>query len=264
MLKYLLTSFLMLLLPGQVFSENSQFLHPLRISAGGLYSKIHVNGSIDENSEPSLYERNRNLSLEGEWKVMDYLSIGGGGGRTKYESSGNAPITQTDRWFGAIKFARETGNQSNGTLIGAGVKVFDRMIGQSPRYNAAPDLYIVRPNLAFGYRWNGLEILTELAIQSETNTSFREEPRQEFQRHYQAGLSLAYRISDNVNLYLEMEYREPYEKSITPWNRFWNVYPGFAWKPYGNGMISASFLVPIRMESTSWDHGLKLGYYHFF
>lgn len=247
-----------------ILGVDSKFEHPLRIEPASVYSKIRVDGSIAEGRQQNTYQKDKNLSFEGEFKFLEYFSVKGGGGKTWYQATDTQPINQWDRWNLGLKFATETGGRDGRLVFGGGVRIFNRQIGEHPRFDIAPDLYLVRPQLSFGFGVGDFEMIFDGSFQTETNSRFREGPKEEFRRHYQGGLSISQKISESIRIFVETEYREPYHKRIDQNTRGWYWYPGISIAPYDGGRITASFQFPVSKEEHLYDRGLRLSFFHFF
>lgn len=246
-------------------SADSTFAHPLQVEPVTVYKKVRVDARGVENRESGNYDRQRNVSFEAEWSFLDMFSVKGGGGAAKYESTGNKPSTLTDRWNLGLKFGKSFGGESFRFGVGAGMRLFNKQTGASPYYQNAPDLYLVKPSFSLGMGFGALDIVAEMSLVSETNPSFHEKVKQDFRRHYVKGLSVSYGLDNNqVRLFLETLYYEPYDKRVDKNIDSWYMCPGISYKLYESGFITASAQVPMRNELYTWDRGLKISYFHFF
>lgn len=255
---------LFFLLQISIIAQESKFEHPLRIEPASVYTKVRVDGSIAENHQLATYQKDKNLSFEGELKFLEYFSVKASGGKTWYQTTNTKPLNQWDRWNLGLKFAKESGSRNGRVVFGGGVRLFNRQVGEHPRADIAPDLYLVRPHLSFGFGFGDFELILEGAFQTETNRRFKEGPKEEFKRHYQGGLSISQRISDSFRLFIETEYREPYDKKVDLNTRGWYWYPGISFTPYEKGRITASFQFPVSKEDYLYERGMRLSFFHFF
>jgi hypothetical protein len=262
--KFIVIFFILFLGTLSIYSESSGFSHPLIVEPVGIYNKVRLDGQASDNRESNIYEREIKGSFEGEYKLGNYFSIKGNAGVKKFDSSKSASISNSDRYSLAVKFASEHGNSDFRFSWGATLRGYSMFKGQYPKSESSGDLYLIRPSLSFGIGIQKLEIISELSVQSETNSSFKEGPRQEFKRNYLAGLSFSYPLGDKWIFFLETEYKEPYEKKIDLKIRSWNSYPGLSYKLYSSGILSVSVQVPIQSDSYNWDRGMKISYFHFF
>jgi hypothetical protein len=245
-------------------SQEPSFTYPLRIESGALYNMIRFNASMNENKESNYYLKNRNANIEGEVKFLNLVSIQIGTGFTRINETKMNVINFYDRTNIGIKISKEFGSLENKFLVGLGIKGYDKIHSKINYYQNDPNLYLINSSLFFGYKFKNFEILTNLSLLSETNSKFKENQNQEFERYYLAGISLSYKISENTRIFAETEYREPYERKITSYYRFWNVYPGVSYNIFNNNQINFSILIPIRGDKNNFDHGFKLGYYFYF
>lgn len=245
-----------------LYAESSDFGHPLRIEPAGIYNKIKVDGTYTDRRTEKTFEKDRNLSLEGELIFLDRFSIKGGGGATKYNSTNSNPIVQNDRIHLGLKYANESGGKLR-FVWGGGVRVFNKQIGEHPRFDVAPDLYLVRPNLSLGLGLGIFEFQADLSMQSETNTKFREVDNRDFRRFYQAGGLVSVNLGD-LRLLLESEYRVPYDKQVDSRSRFWNAYPGISYKIFDKSMITLSGQFPINGEVGEQGRGFRFSFFQFF
>jgi hypothetical protein len=246
----------------QLSAENSEFGHPLRIEPAGIYNKVKVDGTYTEKKADKIFEKDRNLSVEGELIFLDRFSIKGGGGATKYNSTNANPILQNDRFNLGLKYANESGGKIR-LVYGGGIRVYNKQIGEHPRFEVAPDLYLVRPNLSLGVGIGIFEFQADLSMQSETNTKFREMENKDFRRFYQAGGLVSVNLGD-LRLLLESEYRIPYDKQIDSRSRFWNAYPGISYKIFDKSMVTLSGQIPINGEAGEQGRGFRFSFFQFF
>lgn len=245
-----------------LYAESSDFGHPLRIEPAGIYNKVKVDGTYSDRRTENTFEKDRNLSIEGELIFLDRFSIKGGGGATKYNSTNSNPIVQNDRLNLGLKYANESGGKVR-FVWGGGVRVFNKQIGEHPRFDVAPDLYLVRPNLSLGLGLGIFEFQADLSMQSETNTKFREVDNRDFRRFYQAGGLVSVNLGD-LRLLLESEYRVPYDKQVDSRSRFWNAYPGISYKIFDKSMITLSGQFPINGEVGEQGRGFRFSFFQFF
>lgn len=243
-------------------TENSSFGHPLRIEPAGIYNKIRLDGNYTERKNGTILERDKNGSIEGEFIFLNNFAFKVAGGATKYDTTDAKSITQNDRWNAALKYANETGGKLR-FVWGGGVRVFNKQIGESVRYDVSPDLYLVRPNLSVGLGFGIFEFQADLSMQSETNMKFREQNNQEFRRFYQAGGLVSVNLGD-LRLLLETEVREPYNKTQDVRSRYWNAYPGISYKIFEQTMVSISGQFPVNGEPGELGRGFRFSLFQFF
>ncbi|MBP7281699.1 MAG: hypothetical protein KBA66_08995 [Leptospiraceae bacterium] len=244
-------------------NEKSSFAIPLRIEPAAVYTKIRIDGQGVEKREDNIYEREKQGSIEGEFKFFEYFSVKAGTTKTQWEKSDSATLTQQSRLNVGLKFASEHKFSSGAFVWGGGVRGFDK---QSPKYareGVAPELYLIRPNLNLGLKLGDFEAIIDLQMQSETNKAFKENQQEQFRRYYQGGLALSYGLTENFRLFAETECRKPYNSSIDVNSKFWNVYPGFSYQIYKGGFISASLQFPV-IEERLMDRGARISYFHVF
>lgn len=246
-----------------IAGESSGFGHPLRIEPAGIYNKIRLDGNYTERKNGATFEKDRNASLEGEFIFLDNFSLKVAGGATRYDTTNSKTVSQNDRWNAALKYARESGGSGFRFVWGGGVRVFNKQIGENIRYDVAPDLYLVRPNLSMGVGLGIFEFQADLSMQSETNSKFREAENQEFRRFYQAGGLVSVNLG-SLRLLVETEIREPYNKTIDIRSRFWNVYPGISYKIFDQTMLSLSGQFPVNGETGELGKGFRFSLFQFF
>lgn len=247
-----------------VHAKESNFEHTLRIEPASVYSKIHLSGNVAENHSIDIYQKDKNLSLEGELKFLDVFSIKLAGGKTKYQETDQKPISQWDRLNVGLKFAKENGVKNNRVVYGSGIRIFLQESNQNPRTQNSPNLYLVKPHFSFGWGIGDFEIQTEFAFQTETNSKFKESAQEEFRRNYIFGLSVSYGLTDWFRLLFETEYLEPYQKKIDTNIGGWYAYPGFMLSLFENGRLGVSLQFPISKQDYLYERGLKISYIHYF
>ncbi|MDX1961448.1 MAG: hypothetical protein SFU98_22965 [Leptospiraceae bacterium] len=247
----------------KLFSE-SKFSHPLRTEPASVYSKIRVNLQATENRERNFYEREQNLGLEGEYKFGQYFSINGFLGGRNYEVSGSKSQRGMERYGFGLKFAREHGDSNFRFSYSGGLKGYSKQSMTYSRSETSNDLFLVKPNIAFGLGIQKFELVLDASLQTETNSRFNEDDRQDFRRHYTYSASMSYGLGDSFRLFLESEYREPYNKKIDTKIRSMYVFPGFSYKIYDSGVLALSGQFQLLTENYSWDRGARLSYFHFF
>jgi len=257
-------AFIFLLASHALLSIDSKFEHPLRIEPASIYTKLRLDGAIAENHQLDTYQKDKNFSFEGEFKFLEYFSIKLNGGKTWYKTTDTQPISQWDRWNVAVKFAKESGSRDSRVVFGGGVRLFNKQIGEHPRAYVAPELYLIKPHISFGFGTSGFEVQLEGAFQTETNTKFKEGPKEEFRRYYQFGLSISQKLTESIRVFIETDYKEPYNKKVDLNTRAWYWYPGLSLSPYESGRIAISLQFPVSKQDYLYERGLKISYFHFF
>lgn len=245
-------------------AKDSNFEHTIRIKPASIYSKLHLYGNIAENHSVGIYQKDQNLSFEGELKFLDVFSLNASGGKSKYQETDKQPISQWDRWKLGFKFANESGNKNKRLVYGGGVDFFSKEMTQNPRTQNAPNLYLIKPHVSFGFGIEDWEFQAEISFQTETNSKFKEGPSEEFRRNYTFGLSTSYAISNWFRILLETEYLEPYQKKIDTKIRGWYAYPGFLISIYDMGRLGVSFQFSVSKQDYLYERGVKISYIHYF
>ncbi len=243
--------------------EKSSFAVPLRVEPAAVYTKIRIDGQVSENRESNVYEREKQGNIEGELKFLQNFSVKVGTTKSQWEKSGSKTLTQLDRLYAGLKFAKEHQLSFGSIVWGGGVKWFDQQSKKYARDGQAPELYLIRPNLNFGLKLGAFEAIIDLQFQSETNRAFKENSKEEFRRYYQSGLALSYGLTENFRLFAETEYRRPYNQTVDVHTKFWNVYPGVSYQVYSGGFLSASLQIPVIPER-QMDRGIRISYFHVF
>ena len=229
--------------------DKSSFAVPLRVEPAAVYTKIRIDGQAAENREANVYEREKQGNIEGELKFLQYFSVKVGTTKSQWEKSGSKTLTQMDRLYAGLKFAKEHQLSFGSIVWGGGVKWFDQQSKKYARDGQAPELYLLRPNLNFGLKLGAFEAIVDLQFQTETNRAFKENPKEEFRRYYQSGLALSYGLTENFRIFAE--------------TKFWNVYPGVSYQIYNGGFLSASLQFPVIPER-QMDRGMRISYFHIF
>lgn len=241
----------------------STFALPLRIEAPGVYTRVRLDGSGMESRTNAVYEREKSANLEGEIRFLQNFSFRAGVTGTKWDKTDSATITEKGRVNVGLKYAQEYNLGWGAFTWGLGIRGFNRQTEKLKREDISPEMYLVRPHAGAGLKIGFFEIATELRLQSETNSSFKEKPNEEFRRYYQAGISVSYGITENLRLYAESEYRTPYNKKIDDNAKFWNIYPGVSYQIYQKGFLSVSMQYPMIREREA-DRGIRVSYFHLF
>lgn len=239
-------------------SQSSGFRHPLQIQAVGLYNKVQFQANAAERRADENYLRNQNLGLEGEWKAFENVSFTGNIGYTNLQQTEAGSYKGRDR----IGLGAKSAWESENWIMGAGILGFAPNPSQPKTENVNPDFYILRPYIGAGYKWGSFQIQAELHVQTETNTSFRERFNEEFRRHYQGGISASYGVMENLDLFLEMETRIPYDPEIDRASRYASLFPGVSipTEEYGTFALSAGF--PL-IEDRIYDRSVRFQYFYF-
>ena len=247
-----------------IFSE-SNFNHPLWIEPASVYTKVRIDGEGYKKVQSSTWETKNTGRIEGEFAFNNLFSIKASGGQFAETVKGSRTHVARERWMLGMKFGKEFGSSSSAFAIGAGVKLLDRPAYQkeSERAGVSQSFYLVRPNISMGLRFGNFEAHTEFRFQTETNSSFREGPLDEFKRHYQAGLGVSYGFLNIFRAYLETEYRHPYHKKHDADTLQWYFHPGIGILPYKGGLIAISATIPTMKKEYS-ERGGQLSFMHFF
>ncbi|MEM7181015.1 MAG: hypothetical protein AAF518_08885 [Spirochaetota bacterium] len=257
--------FILLVVSSSLLAKESFFNHPLRIEPASVYTKIRVDANARENREDNYYERHRGGTLEGEFSFYNF-AIKGSAGKSRLERSGTSTLDMYDRFMVGLKYGREYGSTTGAFAWGLGLKGFSRIrnFQEYKKDTQEQNLYLIRPNLSLGLRLLQFELQAEAHVQTETNSSFRENTLQQFRRHYQGGVAISYGFGENFRLFAESEYREPYTKKVDTKTRFWNIYPGFSYQIYSGGRLAFSYQISMMKEKWNDDRGGRISYFHFF
>ncbi len=254
----------MLLFAFVIHSKDSKFEHTLRIEPASLYSKIYLIGGVAENHSRGIYQKDKNLAFEGEWKFQDTFSVKLSGGISEYQETDQKTISQWDRWSLGLKFANEVEKKQNRFVYGVGIRIFTQELKQNPRTQNAPNLYLLKPHLSFGFGVGNFELQTEISFQTETNSKLKEEGLEEFRRNYTFGTSFSYQFLSWIKVLLETEYFEPYQKKVDTQIRGWYLYPGFLFFVYDSMRVGVSFQFPITKQDYLYERGVKISYLYYF
>ncbi len=249
-----------------IYSQNqSSFAHPLQIEPVSIYNKIKIDALYWDKRTTSLYEQNRSITFEGEYNFWNHFSIISSIGKSDYRLTNIEPTNSYDRWNLGLKYGREFALGNSKLVVGGGLRFFDRKKGNPLNERENPDYYLVRPNFGIGFQSGRFELLTEFRFQTETNRSFKENNVEEFRRYYQFGIAPSYQIIEKLRLFTEFEYREPYDRAIDTKTRFFNFYPGLAYKTDSTGTFTLSLQQSLlSREANAIDRGIRVSYYYFF
>jgi hypothetical protein len=260
--------FLFVLLTGyeSISAQNGgAFAHPLQIEPVAVYNKLRVNGSYWDRRSQGTYEQNRNLQVEGEYIFINNFSVSSSIGRNNYQLTDSASETTWDRWNAGIKYGKVFDFGTSQFLIGGGIHIFDKKRGSELRERENPDYYLIRPNLGIGYSMGRFQIMTEFRFQTETNRAFKENSLEEFRRYYQFGIAPSFALTEKTRGFLELEYREPFDKNVDTRTRFFNLYPGVSYATENLGTFSISLqLALLSRGENAIDKGIRFSYFYFF
>ncbi|MDF3820964.1 hypothetical protein P3G55_13710 [Leptospira sp. 96542] len=249
-----------------LFAEpNAGFAHPLQIEPVAVYTKIRGNITYWDKDFNQVYEQNKNLNVEGEFKFFDHFSIISSLGRNEYSYTDSGKEATWDRWNAGIKYGKIFDWGSSQFLIGAGLRLYDKKRNAVFRERENPDYYLVRPNFGLGFKYGIFEIMSEFRFQTETNRHGRETNLQEFKRYYQVGLAPSVGLTKSFRIFTELEYREPFDKEVDKSMRYFNLYPGATYKTESFGTFGLSLLFGmLPKDENAMDRGIRFSYFYFF
>ncbi len=248
------------------FAESkSNFAHPLQIEPVAIYNKIRVNASYWDKRNLGIYEQNKNLNIEGEYNFWNNFSITSSIGKTNYVQTNSAVEETWNRWNFGLKYGKIFDFASGQLLVGGGISFFDRKRGGELRERENPEYYLIRPNFGLGFKSGRFEIMSELRFQTETNQKMKEGTLEEFRRYYQFGIAPSFAATESIRMFLELEYREPFDRNVDTKTRFFNIYPGIAYKSESIGTFSLSLQLSILARNeNAMDRGIRFSYFYFF
>ncbi|GBF51370.1 hypothetical protein LPTSP4_29060 [Leptospira ryugenii] len=248
-----------------LYAQSSGFSHPLQVEPITTYNKIKIQYGFWDKRILGVYEENRNIHFEGEYKFWSNFSILGSFGRSRYSITDTKPEVSWDRLQIGIKYAKSWDLGGGQFVLGGGIRAFDQKRNAEIRERENPDYYQIRPNIGIGYMYGRFQILSELRFQTETNRRFRESELEEFRRYYQLGIAPSFAISDSLRIFSELEYREPFNKTVDTKTRFANLYPGLSFQTETYGAFAFSLQVPLlNKDENSMDRGWRFSYFYFF
>lgn len=230
------------------------FEDPLLVEPVTAENRILVSVSSFEKTEEDRYSRLGSAKLLGEYAFNPMFSVGLSGGGLKEWRDGAETLTLTDRYGIFGRFFYQWKKEQNIFGFSAGLKVFSPLYNSPVRDNFNPEYSLIRPHVGFSYAFGNFQIISELRFESQTNSRFKENNLDdEFHRHYQFGLSASYGINDKLRVFLETEYREPYNKDYDT-ERFWYAGPGFAFNINENMSLRGIYIQRVRLDSM-YDKG---------
>lgn len=242
--------------------ERRPFAPLLRMDTPAVFSRIRVEGGMNEYRDGEDWGRQRTLGLQVEFTFTSNFSIDASAGRGFFEREDSRAVWEDLRPSLGGNFAFAGSCFQMECAFGAGVRLFGRRRAKANREGQENRLYLIRPHLQFGVRRGILEGLVELRLESETNHRFKEDQDQEFRRHVQLGLALVVQRSDRFSLILETAVREPYHREVDGDIGFWNLHPGLQFRPGEQTVLCLSLQFPLRAE----QHGERgwLAYFTYF
>ncbi len=244
--------------------SSEAFAHPLQVEPVSLFNKVRGNFTYWDKNNPTSFERNRNLSLEGEMKLGNQISFVGSVGRNEYKITDSATQIGFDRLGVGVKYAKEFQWLDGDWVFGAALRVFDKQRTTALNDRETPDFFQVRPSIGLAYKSGIFQVQSELRLQSETNQNGRESGLQQFRRYYQVGIAPSVGLSELTRLFVELEYREPYNAKIDTKTRFFHLSPGFSFKT-NYGVFAISYSIPVIPPSDNMvDQALRVSYFYLF
>ncbi|WP_210416283.1 hypothetical protein [Leptospira idonii] len=246
-------------------NTSSVFAHPLQVEPVAVYTKVRGNISYWDKRQNGVYEENKNINIEGEFRFWQNFSVISSIGKNRYSYTNSEPENTWDRWNVGLKYGKIWDTGTSQFLFGAGLRLYDKKRGGDLKERENPEYYLVRPNVGFGFKRGPFEIMSELRFQTETNSKGRESNLEEFRRYYQVGIAPSYGVSPSVRIFAELEYREPFDKTVDTRTRYFNFYPGFSYKTESLGTFSLSAqFAGLAKNENAMDHGVRFSYFYFF
>ncbi len=246
-------------------SPSKNFAHPLQIEPVAVYTKIRGNLSYWDRNFNKVYEEVRSLNAEGELKFWENFSITTSVGRTQVVLTDSPTETTWDRANLGLKYAKVIDTGSSQWLIGGGIRFYDQKRNSLFRERENPEYYLIRPNFGIGFKKGIFELMSEFRFQTETTRKGRESSLEEFRRYYQVGIAPSIALGESFRIFTELEYREPFDKTVDTNTRFFNFYPGVSYKTDSMGTFSLSLMAALLPKSeNAIDRGIRFSYFYFF
>lgn len=246
-------------------TSSKYFAHPLQIEPVAVYSKVRANISYWDRNFNKVYEEVRSINAEGELKFWENFSIVTSVGRTQVVLTDSPTETTWDRANVGLKYAKVIDTGSSQWLIGGGIRFYDQKRNSLFRERENPEYYLIRPNFGIGFKKGIFEIMSEIRFQTETNRKGRESSLEDFRRYYQFGIAPSLALGESFRIFTELEYREPFDKTVDTNTRFFNFYPGVSYKTESMGTFSLSLMAALLPKSeNAIDRGIRFSYFYFF
>ncbi len=253
------------LIPFLLFSGDLQASgtvpYPIWGQSTALYNILYLSADTKEYRNSSDYERNRQVSLDGEIKIGNYFSFSGGYGYTDRYATQSTSWAGWERWRTGVKGFYRFGILS----IGAGVNVLGPSVSEPWMGERNPDLLLVRPQFGFVLDFGKTKFQAYALYERETDSKFRDPIQDKFYRYMEAGGTLSYETEIGIILLLETTYRAAVEGTIAERSDSFNLHPGVQIPVGENGrMVLGGLLRLYRHEDNTYDRGFRIGYQHLF
>lgn len=250
--------------PPSASTTSNKFAHPLQVEPVSLFNKVRGNFTYWDKENPTSFERNRNLSVEGEMKLGNQFSFLATTGRNEYKITDSATQIGFDRIGFGVKYAKEFQWLDGDWIFGAGLRVFDRQRTNPISERENPDFYQIRPSVGLAYKSGDIQVQSELRFQSETTLNGRESGLQQFRRYYQFSIAPSIGLSEMSRLFVELEYREPYNATVDTKTRFFHLSPGFSFTT-SLGVFGISYSIPVIPPADNMiNQAIRFSYFYHF
>ncbi|TGM85491.1 hypothetical protein [Leptospira licerasiae] len=241
-------------------SDKTPIPYPVWGQSVGVYNIFVISAGAKEYRNSKDYDRNRNVSLDGELKLGDHFSVSAGYGYIDQYATRTTPWSGWDRWKAGLKTFFTFGIFS----IGGGVNVYGPSASEPWIGERNPDLLLVRPYIGFVLDFGRTKFQAFGLYERETDSKFRDPVQDKYYRYMEAGATLSYETNSNWILLLETTYRMAVEDTIaTSRSDSFNLHPGIQYKIGEGGRIFFSGLYGMRKDNT-YDQGFKMGYQQMF
>jgi hypothetical protein len=235
--------------------KSSDWKHPIQMQSGALYTKLGASVQAEDRRNQDDYIRSGGIFVESEIRFWENLSFLVETGYRRRERTDTGRIQGMDRVGLGIKSAWEW----ESAYFGMGILGYSRDTSSPKTEENNPQLYLLRPFVSAGYRFQEFQIQGQLSFQSETNSRFRESFSEEFRRYYQVNLTASHDLGLGFDAFLEWEARLPYDREIDRESRNLAVFPGLAWTANSAGRFAISAGFPLWKDRI-FDRSLQLQY----
>lgn len=225
-----------------LFSE-SRFQHPVMIHAGDIYRKIKFDYDHREQRDLDVFEMRRSLAAEIEYSFLNYFSCSLRGGYYYRDKTDTERQSNPERILVGLKGSYFFIEKK--VLAGGFLNIHSSQSKIPPQEGENSELFHIEGGASLGFIRGDFQFLSNFIFQTESNSQFKEKYGQQFRRHYQVDLGVAYMRFSPLLLHLESSYREPYSKKIDTNTRFWYLYPGVSSSVGGYGIISVAMQISV-------------------
>lgn len=229
----------------------------LTLQTPSIGNAVELGSTVSEKKNVGAFRHDRDVFFDASLAVAKYFAVEAGGGYLERRRTDLETARVRDRWSLGFLVANSNGYEEGQLAFSYSLRLYSKQAKPIPS-GEDPELYLARTIFSLGLRTGMMEWIAEVGLQSETNSSFRENEEQQFRRQYEAGLGAAARLGDSWRALLELRYVAPYNPEIDGASRSFRALPGLAWRPGHNAELYVQGVFALRLEA-ELDRGLRVG-----